>query len=219
LLQSDAPSAAPFITISREPGAGAIDVGRLCVEALNADCTDDDHKWTYWDRELVEKVAADHHLSERLVEGLEERNHSWMTQFLSSLSFTDTGPSHDEDLIYGRVKRTIESLSVAGRAIIIGRGGVFITHHLPGGIHIRLVAPFRDRVSAMVSRLGLSERTVVHDIHEIEKNRRTFFKMHWPNQTLDPENFTLTINAAQVEIPAIVQMVQALVRQKVAASR
>jgi cytidylate kinase len=206
----------PFVTISREPGAGALGVGHKLVEILNAELGDDEQKWTCWDREIVEKVAADHNLSARLVEGLEEKDHSWIGSFLSSLSFTDE--SHvDEDMVYSRVKHTIEALASAGRVVIIGRGGVFITRHLANGIHIRLVAPFEKRVEHMVKLLGLSEKAAAAQIRQIERNRRTFFKMHWPSKSLAPDQFALTINTAEVEIPTIVQGLKNLTDQKVAA--
>jgi cytidylate kinase len=203
----------PFLTISREPGAGAIGVGHQLADALNAELVGDEKKWTCWDREIVEKIAADHNLSERLVEGVVEKDHSWISSFLSSLSFTDTQHA-DEDMVYSRAKQTIGALASAGRVVIIGRGGVFITHRLPGGIHIRLVAPFEKRVAHMVKTFGLSEKTAAARIREIEKNRRVFFKMHWPNRSLAPDQFALTINTAEVESPAIVQGVKALVEQK-----
>jgi cytidylate kinase len=203
----------PFVTISREPGAGAIGVGHQLVDALNAELGDDEQKWTCWDREIVEKVAADHNLSARLVEGLEEKDHSWIGNFLSALSFADERHV-DEDVIYSKVKRTIEALASAGRVVIIGRGGVFITRHMPAGIHIRLVAPFDKRVAHMVKLLGLSEKAAISQIRQIERNRRAFFKMHWPSRSLDPDQFALTINTAEVAVPTIVQGLKTLVNQK-----
>ena len=40
----------------------------------------------------------------------------------------------------------VRALAEVGRVIIVGRGGVFITRDLPGGIHVRLVAPREWRV-------------------------------------------------------------------------
>src|SRR5262245_43618787 len=89
------PPVQPFITISREPGAGAVAVGRQVVESLNANHPDE--PWTCWDREIVEKIAADHHLSARLIDGLDEKRHSWMSDFLASLSFTDSASHFDDE--------------------------------------------------------------------------------------------------------------------------
>jgi len=214
LLALDSP-VYPFVTISRQPGAGSTGVGKSLVEAINAN-VDPDHQWTFWDRELVEKIAADHKLSARLVEGLEDKNHSWIGNFLSSLSFTDSSASKDEDTIYQKVKKNVRALAAAGRVVLVGRGGVFITHDIPGGIHVRLVAPLKNRVAFMAEKLGLSQRAAAIHIRELERNRRKFFKMHWPSKTLAPDTFALTINTAEVQVPSIVQMLLALAQQKIA---
>ena len=202
----------PFVTISREPGAGALGVGHSLVEAINAEAGQKKH-WTFWDRELVEKVAADHQLSTRLIEGLEEKSHSWISSFLNSLSFTSPIGS-DEDAIYGKVKRNIQALALAGRVVIVGRGGVFVTRRMPGAIHIRLVAPLKNRIQFMAQKLSVTEKAAASRIREIEKNRRAFFHMHWPNQSLNPDNFTLTINTAEVQVDSLLLMMKTLVRQK-----
>jgi cytidylate kinase len=214
ILESRSEMPRPFITISREPGAGAINVGVSFVESINSDVPDDE-KWTCWDREIVDKVAADHHLSARLIDGLEENNHSWMTNFLSSLSFADSGKCYNEDLIYHKVQKTIEALARTGRIVVVGRGGVFITRHLPWGIHIRLVAPLKHRIKFIARSFELPEEAAAARIHELEKNRRVFFNMHWPNHPLDPDLFSLTINTAEVHVPSIVQMLRTLVQDKI----
>src|SRR5213592_738570 len=68
----------PFVTISRQPGAGALKVAAEFVDRINsklsritAPSDDTPPQWTCWDRELVEKVASDHHLSTRLIDSIE----------------------------------------------------------------------------------------------------------------------------------------------------
>src|SRR5690349_10670490 len=72
-----APPPLPFITVSRQPGAGAVSMAQLVIEDLNRGVPPEAH-WTCWDRELVEKVAADFKLSTSLVESLEEADRSWI---------------------------------------------------------------------------------------------------------------------------------------------
>ena len=44
-----------FVTISRQPGAGAFALAQYLAERLNLDGGD----WTAWDHELIDKVSAD----------------------------------------------------------------------------------------------------------------------------------------------------------------
>ena len=217
-IETSPPPPLPFITISREPYAGAWSLAQQLVEALN---TSDPgpRPWTCWDRELVEKVAADHNLSKELIEAIENERHSWLTDFLASLSYTDGPEVADESRVYQRVASTIRKLAATGRVVIVGRGGVFITRHMPAGIHIRLVAPFDHRVANMIRQLNLDPHDAHHRLHKLERNHHAFFKRHWPNESLHPITFAATINTALVDTPAMIQFVQALVRQRVPATK
>jgi hypothetical protein len=126
------PGRRPFVTIAREAGAGGRSLSHALADALNQ--RDDTTRWRAFDRELVEKVAADHQISETLVESLEKKTRSWLDELLVS------GPESSFG-VYRRVAATIRALAEVGGAVIVGRGGVFVTEGLPGGIHIRLVAP------------------------------------------------------------------------------
>jgi cytidylate kinase len=197
----------PFVTIARQPGIDAEMIAAKLVEALNIS----DHgevPWTCWDRELVEKIATTHHLDKALIDKLDESSHSWLLDMLSSLSFTDTSGSADEERVYSRVKTTIRALAQAGRVVIVGRAGVLITRDLPWGVHINLVAPMRDRVEAYAKRMEIiPERAVAH-IREREQNRQAFYKRHWPKDLVQAETFTLTINTHGISSDAVVKLIE-----------
>ena len=63
---------APFITISRQFGCGAFPLAEAITSKLN-EGTVSDPPWAVYDRALVERIAADHQLSEELVELLQKR--------------------------------------------------------------------------------------------------------------------------------------------------
>lgn len=213
---SPTPPPPPFITISREPYAGAWTMAQQLVQALNQSETDE-YQWTCWDRELVEKVAADFHLSEEAVDAIEDDRHSWLTDFLSSISLSDMPNTADEARIYERVAHSIRKLAASGRAIIVGRGGIFITRHMPGGIHIRLVAPFEHRAAFLAQQRGIKPEEAPAILRQLDRNRLAFYKRHWPNETIGPETFAVTINTAEVDVPTMIRIIQSLVCQRVTA--
>ena len=67
----------PFVTISREAGAGGSTLARGLVEALNRRDTGSP-PWQSFDRKLVEKVAEDFKITRRLVDSLEDCSHNWL---------------------------------------------------------------------------------------------------------------------------------------------
>ncbi|MGE5609410.1 MAG: AAA family ATPase [Bacillota bacterium] len=210
--QSQPTRAAPFITISREPGAGGLTLGKALAEALTTS-DPEQRPWTCWDRELVEKVAAEYHLPQNMVESLEETRHSWLADLLESLSFSDRAPATDEATIYARVAETIRAMARAGRVIIVGRGGVFVTRHMPAGIHVRLVAPLEYRIAFMAKLRSISSEAAVAYVKEVDHNRRAFFERHWPGESLKSEAFTLTMNSAAIPMPAMIDILKTLVHQ------
>ena len=135
------------------------------------------------------------------------------------MSFSDNSGQADESKVYARVAKTIQGLAQTGRVVIVGRGGVFITHKMPGGIHVRLIAPFEQRVAFMEREYKLTHDRAAAKVKELEHNRQAFYKRYWPNEALSPETFAVTINTAAVGQATIVDMLTRLVRQSVAARR
>ncbi len=208
----------PFITISRQPGAGAVSLGRELVEHLNQI---DPHPrpWSLWDRELVEKVAAEHHLPANVVDRLEEGRHGWFDDFLRSLAFSPEASAADEDGIYQRVSQTMRALAQLGRVVLVGRGGVYITRKLPGGIHLRLVAPLEWRIAHMAQLLECESRTAARKVDELERNRQAFYRRFWPKETLACDNFTLSLNTAGHDEQQLVRCILPLIPVEAAVAR
>lgn len=195
----------PFITISRQTGVNASELAAQLAHRLT-ELDPEKRAWATWDKELVERVAADHQLSKELVDALGQPGHSWLSEFMSTL--LPFGEPIEEAGIYHRVVKTIAMLATAGRAIIVGRGGAFITRRLPGGLHVRLVAPLEARIEAMEHRLQVSHEHAARYVHAADAARRAFYHRYWPKESLDPDSFTITLNAAELSIE---KMVDALV--------
>jgi hypothetical protein len=119
-----------------------------------------------------------------------------LQDFLSGLSSRGAKVLPEEFAVYRRVAHTIRGLATLGGAIVVGRGGVFITRGLPGGVHVRLVAPLVDRIENMARRLDCSTAEATRWVTEVDRNREAFYRRHWPDKVLTPETFTVTLNTA-----------------------
>jgi cytidylate kinase len=190
------PPVPPFITISRQVGAGALTLAQRLVERLNRD-DPAEQPWTCWDRELVGKVASEHHLAETLVESLEDSTPSWLEEFFAGLA-SNAGQWPSRDRVFSRVAQTIRALAQAGRVVIVGRGGVHITHNMPGGIHVRLVATLDRRIAHMVDFQKTTPQKAAEHVRRSDNIRDAFHKRYWPNRSLAPETFHLTVNTGTV---------------------
>ncbi|MEZ0268386.1 MAG: AAA family ATPase [Phycisphaerae bacterium] len=190
---------APFVTISRQAGAGGRMLARRLVERLNqADPSSADRPWTCWDHELVERAAAEHHLSVAAIERLAGPPTPWLQQMFRGLAGAEHPADPDEAVVYHKVALTIRGLAAIGRCVIVGRGGVCATDDLPGGVHVRLVAPLAWRVAQMARVLHVSDREAAAAVARIDHDRQAFYRRYWPNKPFTPERFTIGFNTAAV---------------------
>ncbi len=200
--------AAPFITVSREAGAGAPAMAEALVAMLKER---DRTTWQVYDRALVEKVAADHRIDRSLVEAVEESSHSWLKDMLAGVAGPASQPDVDEMKIVRRVSVTIRGIAQVGHAIIVGRGGVFVTANMPGGIHVRLIAPLEHRIRRFAQVRGLSLDAARDEVLRIEENRAAFYRLYWPSRALDVHSFTMTLNTAGLTDQQVAQAVLPIV--------
>lgn len=208
VLQEEQRPPTPFITISRQVGAGAGQLAHRLVDHLN-DVDPGEVPWTAWDRELVEKVAADHHISQELIESLGTREYSWLTDLMEGFAITDTTPS--EETVVRNVFTTVRALAEAGRVVIVGMGTMLTTRKMRGAVHVRLIAPLEARIEAYARRHGVSLEEAEAEVKRLEKTRNAFFARHWPSLKIDPELFHLTLNVARLTEQQMVDCIAPLV--------
>lgn len=205
----------PFVTISRQAGAGGTTLAEQLVERLN-------HRrprpqWHCFDRQLVEKVANDHKIAESLIEQLESSAHSWVESIWAGLPGDRSDRWLDEDEVYRRVATTIRSLAQRGHCVIVGRGGAYITQRLEGGVHVRLVAPLAYRIDQFAAQHQLTRREAGAEVRRIDRNREAFYRRYWPREMLDPIHFTATFNTADLTEPRLIDAVTGLLGTSVVA--
>jgi len=215
----------PFVTVSRQAGAG----GRTFAQALASALSNEEQRsqrsaedqppplpWRAWDGELVEKVASENDLSPDEVAALEDTKHPLIREFIESLI---PNLHHDEFKVYRRVSATIRLLAAGGRAVIVGRGGVCVTGELSHGVHIYLVAPLEHRVKHMAELLHVSGDEAAKRVAEMDRSRVAFYRRHWPKHRIEPESFDLTLNAGLLTLDQMVACALPLVRSAASAGR
>ena len=188
--------------MARHCGAGGSDVAERVAERLNW-LHRSEPPWRGYDRELVEKVAEDHELSTAMIETLTDDRRTWLSDTLGG------GPG--EMALLRRVAATVRALAEAGRCIIVGRGGVFITRDMPGGMHVRLVAPREFRVRRKAAEWAVSEAEAGSRIRKIDENRRQFYQRYFPDAKMSSETFALTINTEAVPEDKQIELLLSLI--------
>jgi len=200
-----------FVTVSRQPGAGAVSFSHRLAKRLNEEGQGD---WSAWDRELVEKVSDEHGIAKEIIERIPDRHRNWLDELVQALSVSQCPPDLAEVRAYKRVVLTIRALATAGHAIIVGRGGSFVTERMPGAIHLRLVAPLEHRIKSTAERDMIPLHEAAARIIEIDRRRSEFYRRFWPGKQIVPEAFTATLNSAELSVDELVECVLPLIRSR-----
>ena len=163
----------PFVTISREPGAG----GRTLAEILKKEfdlLTYDDlfRGWKVFDKALCEEVIKDRELHVSLSSLLTEEYPSDLEEVVNDF----TQVRSRRYTIYKRIMGLIKLLSDYGKVVLVGRGANFVTHEAPAGVHIRLVAPKDVRINRLMGLRHLDREEARNQAEKQDRDQTHYIK-------------------------------------------
>ncbi|MAP07346.1 MAG: cytidylate kinase, partial [Rhodopirellula sp.] len=100
----------PYLTLSREAGAGGSELARNVAERL---------QWDVLDNEIVEYMEQHYGTPRCLIQRVDEKHESWLSEILTSriggLGFSESTYTH-------RVAKLVLLAASHGNAVIVGRG-------------------------------------------------------------------------------------------------
>ena len=173
----------PFITISRQSGAGGYAVARALLKQTQVTRPHTlFNGWSLFDERLAELVA-DHPSLKVSLRGLAEEEFASGLQDMVSTWIAGLSP---QSAVVGHLFKVIRSLAAGGKVIIVGRAGACLTRHLPGGLHLRLVSSLPTRVRRMMAIKGLSEKDARRAVMERDRARASLVKNYFHRDIEDP---------------------------------
>lgn len=187
-----------IITISRQFGSGGRELGKRLADILG---------WDYYDKEIIERLAADQGLDKDYVNRI-LNNHQWNTVHLTyrnSFAQVHYRSNIPIDLIR-RQREIIEDIAAQGNdCIIVGRDAdVILRDHHP--FRIFVCADMESRIRRCMKyeekkESGrLTERQIRKYIRQIDKSRSQVREMLTGSSWGDASTFCLTLNTAEWDI-------------------
>lgn len=180
----------PFITISRQTGAGAETVAHLLADKLNIAAPKDARPWTVFDKNLISKVLEDQDLPQAIARQVSEDKDTTVQALVGEL----LGLHPSMWTLFHHTSDTVLKLARIGRCIIVGRGGNIIAAKLKGGIHVRLVAPESVRLAHLKEYFGLEDKAAAKYMHEHDEGRRRYVKANFDRNIDDPLLYHAVLN-------------------------
>ncbi len=190
----------PVVTVSRQHGAHGAEVARQLAADLG---------FQLFDREILHRIAESAHLSERVVETLDEKTRDLLTDWLTAVtSSAYLSPAEYHTHLW----HVVAALAQHGGAVILGRGA----HLILGpqrALRVFVVAPLETRVRTVQEREGVSERDARHRILEVESERRAFLLRHFHAEFADPTGFDVVVNTAALGVSGAVRSIKGVLAE------
>ena len=154
----------PFVTISRQAGAGGNALAVALegkIQALHADPLF--QGWQLCGQQLCQMIGQDPALKAVVESLLRTEYHSQAEDMLSQLIYGGSS----QDLVVKKMFHVMRAFALHGKVIFVGRGSTLLTRDLPLGIHVRLEASMESRIQRMMPEFGPDEKNVRRVIEEI----------------------------------------------------
>ena len=204
-LPAKAAATTSVITISRQAGINAGAIAGLTAQLLNKQAGGS-KPWKSYDRQLINRVARDHHLSEEFVASHDEHDESLVEHAIHGL-----GSGKPAEAMPLKVTATVRHLAEEGRAIIVGRGGQYILANRDDAVHVRLIAPEGWRAAIYGKAAGLKDAEALKALRRFDADRARYLKAHFNHDPADPLLYDLILNVESVGAEPMARAIAALV--------
>lgn len=185
----------PVVTVSRMLGSGGADIARGVAERLGCQLMG---------VKLIDEIANRGDVRRELVDAMDEKArsevHNWLESLLAGKVF-----GHGD--YYHFLLETVESLSRLGSVVILGRGAAFVPRLRPR-LDVSVIAPLEHRMQRLMDREGYTRSAAQDAIRRSDGERKRFVRTLFGKEWLDPENFDVVLNTANIGLDTAVTMIE-----------
>ena len=198
------------VTVTYELGSGGLDVAKKVAEKLN-------YRLIFM--EILPEVAKRLGVPEWKVEGFTEFKY-----VPSKLSFFDLFQL-DKDIIdfgafFGEKKReisledfrealvkTVTAFAVSNNVVIVGHGAPCILQEYPNSVHVKIEAPFTDRVKTYAEKTGKRIEEAERELRKVDEKEALFYRDICDVNVRDINNFHLKLNTSKLGIDVAAEII------------
>lgn len=175
------------ITISRQLGSLGTEIAQRVADQLD---------YSHIDKKRIEEALSNYGLFAPEVEKFDEKK----PPFWDSFYFQRKKFLHSLEMV-------IYDFARKGNAVIVGRGGQALLRDIPGVLHVRIIAPFQERLRRVMAVEGDDEKKAIRILNQSDKDSagflRSFFDVDWDDRTL----YDLMINTEKLSLETGVKLI------------
>ncbi|MDB4888729.1 MAG: Cytidylate kinaselike family [Gemmatimonadetes bacterium] len=201
---------ADLITISREFGAGASELGALLGDRLG---------WRVLDADIPLSVAKRFGIVPDSLDQWDEHAPGFFEKIAKSLMLSSPDLVMDPDLVARPEARAIAEATrhvlfdacATPPLIVVGHGAQVVFRERPHTLHLRLVAPITARVRRVMARRSLGDKEAMAIAQRVDQDRAHYVKEYFGYDVRDPLLYALQINTGTVTMTEAMALVLNLI--------
>lgn len=178
-----------IITISRQFGAGAGEIGQAIARILG---------YEYYDKEIILRSARETNLNVSALNKWDERV-AVNIGFAQSL-FDFYNRSLDEKLFEAQ-SQVIKQIAEKGNCVIVGRNANSILKYFDSTLHVLLTADEEWRIDRMLKIYpDTTRKQMTTQLHNIDKQRAKYCSYYTKTEFGHAENYDICLNTGRLGI-------------------
>lgn len=166
----------------------------------------------FYDRDIVEEVAAQLNQPLSTISDIEEKSRNGFFQGLPFPFGTDE--DYMEKLIYDAQKTVIEDVAAAGDCILVGRCSDQILAEKKNSFHIFLYAPYEYRVQRCMDALHLDEAKARKTVTAADKKRSAYHRKFAGYSSGDYKHKQLLIDSSILGVDGTADLIAGIIKKK-----
>jgi len=197
------------ITISRESGAGGIDVARLLSEQLNI---------PYYDRDLLKAASEVSGINIELFGKVDERiGFKQMIKAAGKVYRGEVLPPESDDYtatnnLFAFQAKVIKELSESTSCVIVGRAANYLLKDKKHVIKVFLHAPLEWRKdNVKMNNVGHSISDILRDINAEDKRRGDYYNYYTGRNWRAAEEYDISIDMSKFGIDGAVELIKGII--------
>jgi len=191
---SHGPEGGPVLTVSRDYYCGGESLAKDLALRLG---------WRVYDKEIVEKIAADCQVNAENIARLDERAFNYLQEWCNEVFL----PGYTGQAAFMRgLVHVIMRIVRDGNAVVMGRGANFLVPESKR-LSVRLTAPRAWRIANYRRLVGSDEREAARAIEREDTRRAEFVRRNFGRDPYDPLHYDVVINTEALSSDAVQRMI------------
>lgn len=176
-----------IITISRQIGSLGDAIAKAVADKLG---------YEQIKKSQIGEVLSRHGFTESEVDEYDERKPSiWHTLTMKKNIFAYL------------IEAVVYELAAKDNVLIVGRGAQIILKDIPRTLHVRIIAPYADRVRRVMKQLGCEEKNARRIVHQNDRDSSGYISTYFDADLDDKYLYDLVINTRAITMNSGVEMI------------